>query len=519
MRALQQNPEQNRSAENKRLSRAAEIILTDLRALMADLGRDGGLTNASVYDTAMVVRLAPPQEDGGAAAVEWLLSQQLPDGGWDNPKVLRARDTPTLAAVLALHVRGKGERAQQAVQRGLEFLRQQRPFWTTLPDDLLVGVEISLTRLLEDAQALGLDVPVDQYALVIADGKKRQQKLAKLKAHHGTPPAIMWEGWGTEPETAWMDPEGGLGLSPASTAAWVKAAESRPELQEACARARRFLTNAEKGCDVRVPGVVPTTWPIDWMEQQWGLFALLCAGLLDHPLLADVVAPHVDTLAKALSPRGIGFTEHFMPDGDCTAVTVAILKGAHRRVDVAALRQYERGNHFFTYPQESNPSLTTTAHAVMALNLAGVDTSRWVDAMCELSTPDGRWLIDKWQTSWLYTTTHVMFAIPDAKRIRTSIQTLLGHQKENGGWGAGEHATPVETAYAALALLSLKNKGVEEEGIRSALVAANHYLRRAYHPFVPNEEPMWIGKTLYCPYRMDRAFELSAMLALALAED
>lgn len=497
--------------------RAAELILTDLRGLIADLGRDGGLSNGSVYDTAMVVRLAPPEE-GTEAAVEWLLQQQHADGGWDNPKVLRARDMPTLAAVLALHVRGTDERAREAVKRGLEFIRQQRPYWTELPEDLLVGVEMNLPRLLDAAVALGLDVPVDQYAVVIKDGNRRREKLAGLKQlYPGTPPALTFEGWGTKAEPALMDPDGGVGPCPAATAAWIDLAKDRPELKDHVAKARQYLRNAEAGTDVRLPGVVPATWRIDLMEQGWGLFALLCAGLLDHPELAKEVEKHLDVLEKSFTRGGIGFTKYFMPDGDDTAVVLAVLKAARRSVDVSVLKQYERGQHFFTYPQETHPSLTTTAHATMALNIVGENTEHWVRAMLEMRAADGRWLLDKWQTSWLYTTAQVMLAIPDPHLMRSSVETLLAEQKQDGGWGAADHTTMVETAFAVLVLHSLRGKGLHEERIHAALVRANKYLQTHYRPFVPNPEPMWIGKALYCPFRMDRAFELSAMLALALA--
>ncbi|HYO53616.1 hypothetical protein [Archangium sp.] len=521
MHAHPLTPAPGPSKEKKGLTRAAEIILADLRALIADLGKNGGLQNGSVYDTAQVVRLAPP-EQGTDMAVEWLLEQQHADGGWDNPRVLRARDTPTLAAILALHVRGKKDkRTRRAIERGLKFLHKQRPFWTWTeqPDDLLVGVELTLPRLLKDAKALELKVPVGQYAALIKLGERRCEKLSRMKIIPGTPPVHSWEGWGTEPDPALLDKSGGVGLSPAATAAWLHAAEGRPELAESCASARRYLKNAEAGTDVGLPGVVPPSWPINLMEQQWGLYALLCAGLLNHPRLADVVSPHLDVLGASMRSEGIGFTEFFMPDGDCTAVTLALLKSANRPVNLAVLDPYKSEHHCRTYPFESNASLTTTAHAVMALNIIGEDSSRWVQALFRSQAEDGRWLLDKWQTSWLYVTAHVMHAIQDAAAMRTSIKTLLRLQKEDGGWGAGDHSTSVETAFAVPVLIELQDKGVEEgEAIRHALERANRYLQRAYRPFVPNREPMWIAKALYCPFRMDRAFELSAMLALALKE-
>jgi hypothetical protein len=110
-----------------------------------------------------------------------------------------------------------------------------------------------------------------------------------------------------------------------------------------------------------------------------------------------------------------------------------------------------------------------------------------------------------------------MFAIPDPQEMRASVEAILREQKPDGGWGAADNTTTVETSHAVLILHHLRHKGLYEERIRDALKRANRFLRDNYRPFAPNQEPMWIGKALYCPFRMDRAFELSAMLALELA--
>ena len=57
-----------------------ELLLTDLRHLIARLGTDGGLMSPSIYDTAQVLRLAPPVEPLWPT-LEWLVAQQHPDGG------------------------------------------------------------------------------------------------------------------------------------------------------------------------------------------------------------------------------------------------------------------------------------------------------------------------------------------------------------------------------------------------------------------------------------------------------
>src|SRR5262245_57233189 len=105
------------------MNRMIDVLLTDLRCQIADLGKDGGLIGPSVYDTAQVLRLMPPRE-GVGPALSWLTEQQHPDGGWGDPSVPRARDVPTLAAVLAIHTYGSRARDRLAVKTGLAFLRQ-----------------------------------------------------------------------------------------------------------------------------------------------------------------------------------------------------------------------------------------------------------------------------------------------------------------------------------------------------------------------------------------------------------
>src|SRR5215510_3385767 len=153
------------------MDRKNSILLADLRSLIADLGKDGGLNSASVYDTAQLIRFAPPPE-GPWPAINWLADQQHPDGGWGDPSTPRARDLPTLAAVLALHLYGTRGRERMAVHTGLAFLRRQASHWAQLPDDLPVGIELLLPRLLEEAVALGLELPMTPYAALTELGRR-----------------------------------------------------------------------------------------------------------------------------------------------------------------------------------------------------------------------------------------------------------------------------------------------------------------------------------------------------------
>jgi halimadienyl-diphosphate synthase len=192
------------------MDRTADLPLNDLRRLINDLGKDGGLMGPSVYDTAQVLRMAPPAE-GVRPALEWLLTRQHTDGGWGNPAVPRSRDVPTLAAILALHTYSASERDRQAIQAGLAFLQRQAEHWAgTLPDDLPVGVELILPQLLDEAAAAGLKVSRAPYQALIALGMRRRRMLASLPLQPGTTPVHAWEAWGRGPDPALLDAPGSI---------------------------------------------------------------------------------------------------------------------------------------------------------------------------------------------------------------------------------------------------------------------------------------------------------------------
>jgi len=130
------------------MSRIVDILLSDLRSLITNQGKDGGWISPSVYDTAQVLRMHPPQQ-GVWPAVDWLLSQQQVDGGWGDPATPLTRDVPTLASVLALHNYDNRKATHEAKQAGLAFLRRQvGQWWQPRLDDLPIGVELLLPGVL-----------------------------------------------------------------------------------------------------------------------------------------------------------------------------------------------------------------------------------------------------------------------------------------------------------------------------------------------------------------------------------
>lgn len=497
------------------MSRTSEILLTDLRHTIADLGRGGGLISPSIYDTAQVIRLAPPA--GGAwPAIEWLLARQHPDGGWGNPGLPRARAVPTLAAALALLASTPRRAYHDAARRAIVCLWREAEHWAApLPDDLPVGVELLFPRLLDEAAAMGVELPVALYHPLVELGRHRRSLLAGARLRPGTTPVHSWEALGAEPDPALLDDAGSVGHSPAATAAWLHAAAGRADLAAQRAAAAAYLERAAAATQGGVPGVVPTAWPIDRFEQVYALHTLLAVGLLDSPELRDVVAPQVAALALSLKADGLGFSDAFTPDGDDTAAALAVLRAWGAPADMRPLEAFAAGDTFCTYRGELQPSLITTARAVHALALAGCNAEPGRAYIVSQQSHDGRWPRDKWNSSWLYTTYQALIALGqsfDPRALRRAVDALLAHQQPDGSWCSVEDARLEETAYGILICRLAVNAGLDGPQLGFARAAAERWLRQHYRPLGERGNRCWLAKESYSPVRVSRVLELAALI-------
>jgi hypothetical protein len=497
------------------MDQITDILLTDIRHVIAEIGKDGGQMSPSIYDTAQVARLAPPEETTWPA-LEWLLDQQQGDGGWGNPAVPRARDVPTLATVLALLHSGTRKTWRTAAYEGIAFLRRQADQWAgSLPDELPVGVELLLPRLLDEAAAVGIELPYELYSGITALGTKRRRLIALLKLRPGTTPVHSWEAFGCEPDQTILDRYGSVGHSPAATAYWLRKAEGREDLADAIQQARVYLQQASAATGKEIPGLMPTAWPVTRFEQTFALYPLYEAGLLEHPALADVIKPQLISLYHAMTPQGIGFSDEFVADSDDTSEAITILHTAGYPVDINIVKLFaNQDGHFTTYSGELQPSITATAHALDALRSFGISYPSAEDYLIERHQPNGTWIGDKWNGSWLYATSQVIIALGGSRalEVERAIATLLAHQYPNGGWGT-RNPNPEETAYAVLALRWLHRLGRLSTNALHAVERAERWLLHSYRPFAQNTLDVWLAKETYRPERIARMTELSAMLA------
>jgi len=499
-----------------------DVQFAELRSLVADLGRDGGLISPSVYDTAQVIRLYPPPQ-GPEPAIEWLLDQQQADGGWGESGAPYARDAPTLAAVLALHAYPQCRKNGAAMDVGLRFLNQQAEQWVEMPIDALpIATEMILPYLIEEANRLGLTIDRKPYATLYHLRDRKCRFISAKPLQVGTPPTYSWEALGKQADSIRPDCSGGIGHSPAATAAWLCQAEHHPDLVPTCDTARKYLESAAAATGSGIPGVVPNVWPITGFELSYGLYSLLITGLLQHPFLANAVNPKTDELGTIMqNGNGVSFGEYFTPDVDETSVAMAVLLTTGHPVDPAVMGQFENGGHFCTFQHELNPSIFANAHALYSLAYTGERYPAAEGFLLERQCADGRWLSDKWHSSWLYTTLEVMLTLGQLgypSEVRKAVPVLLSSQKADGGWGSGLQSNRIETSYAVIALSAVQKMGLLYEDEKAVLQQGHQWLTRMYYPDTAVDSRVWLGKELYTPYRVDRIYELSALLAVKQEE-
>ena len=92
---------------------------------------------------------------------------------------------------------------------------------------------------------------------------------------------------------------------------------------------------------------------------------------------------------------------------------------------------------------------------------------------------------------------------------------MLAAQRDDGSWGHADEATAAETAYAMHLLI--KQRPELRGKVSAPLQRARTWLLSHSEVGAKAADASWIGKELYCPARVDRAWVYCALLASASA--
>lgn len=503
------------------------LLLSELRDLVSDLGKDGGLISPSVYDTAQVIRFTLADE-AAEPALTWLLNQQHIDGGWGEPAAPYARHVPTLAAILAIHQNNQQKEAWQsqsqqhcqcAITAGIKFLQQSAPIWRDFTLDLLpIAAEMILPSLIEQAMAAGLPLDPTCYRTLFDLRDKKCRQIHKYQPGPGDAPTYSWEAWGQTPLQPLFDRSGGVGHSPSATAAWLKQSRDVPQLAGQREQANDYLVRAAQATGVGIAGVVPNVYPITGFEQTYGLYALLLTDLFHEPLLQTGITAQVEELRQAMNcGNGMSFGDQFAPDADSTGLATAILHQAGHVQLGKELVQFKNGHHFYTFPHELNPSVFSNAHALYALTTMHRTDLATEAFLVERQEADGHWFADKWHSSWIYNTLEVTFVLQQlgyTQEVRRAVQWLVAQQNADGGWGGTGAGTGIDTSYALITLYQAAKAALLCPAGQQAVARGYEWLLAQSNQPTPAEQ-VWLGKELYSPYRVDRIYKLVAILATA----
>lgn len=489
-----------------------------LRSVVRSLGRGGGLMTPSIYETAQVLRFCPELVETNKV-IAWLLNSQQLDGGWGDVGGPLYRVVPTAAAILALNTYSSYDRIKRVCAAGYRFLEEQQALIS--PDDgayLPVAIELILPRLLDEMGEAGMPLSRARYQHIEELGLRRRKLISEHTYTRSSPPVFSWEAWGTYPDPDLVGFVGGVGHSPAATAWWLLLNKGGTSACKERDQARQYIADASCAAANGIHGIVPAPWPMGRFEQCFVLQAIEMSGLLTSPQLADELVPQLADLQQSLVGTGLGFSDHFAPDGDNTAAAVSVLTAAGIDVDLGVLGSFERPRHFVAYPFEMHMSFTVTARAAQAIGATGRDVTAWCNSVAEVQQADGWWPSEKWNRSRLYGTAVALRALErgsDCNKV-AALEGYLQYQREDGGWGCFGCSTPVESALAVLAIQRLGSElGAEAQCLPMAQ-SAHRYLRQASSASVIRSHPMWISKDLFSATRIDHATILCALLAMSV---
>ena len=492
----------------------------DICELLKEMG-PGHMTNTA-YDTAWIARLGELDEPISNRALDWLSTNQLPDGSWGAQELFYYHDRVicTLAAIIALTKHGKRYHDHTQRERGIVALERLTSGATrglmADPGGSTVGFEMIMPTLLAEAQNMGIIKNQDNHILGRLS-RKRATKIAMLEGKMINRQVTMAHSAEMAGPDAMhlldidnlQEKNGSIASNPAATAYF--AIQVRP----GDTKALNYLHN------VIVDDGAPYLSPFDIYERAWVLWNLALAAPFDKSVMA-VFRPHLDYLEGAWQPgEGVSFSVDFAPkDGDDTCISYELLSRFGYSVDLAAVLSYEEVDHFRCFALEANPSISVNIHMLGALKQAGLELKdppvQKILRFLKNTQISTTFWFDKWHASPYYATSHAVIACSGYadELVKTAVEWILETQLRDGSWGFFPGMpTAEETAYCLQALALWQ---------RSGHSLPNNTLQRGKKwltdHMTENYPPLWPGKCLYCPDLIVRSAILSALALVDTAD-
>lgn len=485
------------------------------------LGEGTGRTTPDAYNTAWVARVPAAtnaREPAWPQALAFLRHNQLKDGGWGDCYSYYAheRTISTLAALLALLEWGESPRSAR-IQRGVAALYQYASDLPTEPHEP-IGYELLLPRMGVEVEGFDIDLP--RWPGVERMARQKAALIGRLVPDYDAPRSwwfnmemmLPYQLEGLDERI--LTPHGSLAISPAATAAYLRALRlSGKDAPAAAAFLDRVLAISGGGAGV--------CYPIEGFDVIWTLDNYRRAGLeADRPAFAPLIRWLADYWES--SDTGVSHSQVFpVPDGDDTAVAYRVLCWAGKEPSDEQLMRFwnSERRHFLTYLDERTPSVSAAVHALSAFredesNGAHEEIAGYLTSWLREQMEEAGALYDKWHWSPLYATTRVIPPLIgwDDDLAEQCVAFVLDEQREDGGWGCGDRSNLEETSMAVLSLVAAK---------RGDLLEDEQPLRRAaaYLAEQADAEPsvqLWIGKALYRPIGVVDSLVRAARAALAI---
>ncbi|XP_028804189.1 ent-copalyl diphosphate synthase, chloroplastic [Neltuma alba] len=341
--------------------RAYEAWVTDheikqrveaVRSILRSLG-DGEIT-ISAYDTAWVA-LVPDVHGSGApqfpSSLEWIASNQLPDGSWGDAHIFSAHDRiiSTLACVVALK---SWNIHPEKCEKGMAFFNKNlSKLLGEKAEHMPIGFEVAFPSLLDLARSLNIEVADDSHVLkeIFA---KRDIKLSRIPRElmHKVPTTLLHSLEGMA-GVQWEDllklqcEDGSFLFSPSSTAYALAQTKDQNCLN--------YLNKAV----TRFNGGVPNVYPVDLFEHIWLVDRLQRLGISRY--FQNEIKDCMSYVHRHWTEKGICWASNSnVQDIDDTAMGFRLLRLHGYEVSSNVFNNFERDGEFFCFAGQSTQAVT-----------------------------------------------------------------------------------------------------------------------------------------------------------------